>query len=248
MARIVIGMPCFGDVPSEIYEDHARMYAYFGKNYIDHDFYLAIKTKSEQFRARNAIVRSAFEVNADYVLMIDDDMVFDYNDTINADCGKVEAYEFLNKLIAHNVDLVGALYVTRGGYYEPVALKKSGKSYQKINWGDLSREGLTPVDSVGGGVMLMKVSMLRKMEMPIFEPELQWGTDIQLCRKAQELGIQPYIDANVQVGHLSRNRSIVTPKNYASFVADKIMSRSREFTPEVIDTMSENMLTKFNRM
>ncbi len=248
MSRIVVGIPCFGDVPVEVYEDHCRMFAYFNRRYPEHDFYFALKTKSEQFRARNAIIRSALAVNADYVLMIDDDMIFDYNETVNADCGKVESYEFLRKLIAHDVDLVGVLYVTRGGLYEPVALNKAGDLYQKIDWGDINYDGLTPVDSIGGGVMLMKTSLFDKINLPVFEPELKYGTDIQLCRKAQDVGVQPYLDASIQVGHLSRNRQIVTPKNHGDFVKDRILSQSVEYTPRVKDTLSDDMLRGFNKI
>lgn len=245
MARIVIGIPCFGDVPVEVYEDHTRLLYYLGRRYPEHEFFLGIKKKSEQFRARNAIIRSAFSVKADYVLMIDDDMIFEYNDAINAGCTQIDAYEFLHKMIEHDVDLLGILYVTRGGLYEPVALMEHGPSYRKVEWSEITYDGLMPVDSIGGGVMLMKVDMLRKMEMPIFDAEYQWGTDIQLCRKAKALGIQPYIDANIQVGHLSRDRAIVTPKNYGEYITDKILSRSKEFSPVVRETLTEKMLEKF---
>ena len=247
--RILVGIPCFGDVPNEVYEDHARFFYYLGRRYPEYDFYLAIKTKSEQFRARNAIIRAALGVGARYTLMIDDDMVFEYNETFNLECGEVDSYEFLRKMIAHDKEIVGAVYVTRGGAYEPVILMKEGPSYRKIGWDEIE-DGLMPVDSIGGGLMLINNNIFRKggIELPVFEPELEWGTDIQLCRKAQEIGIQPYVDTTIHVGHLSRRREIVTTKNYRDFIEDTMLRRSREFTPIVRETLDVDDLVHFEKL
>jgi hypothetical protein len=66
---IVIGVPCYGTVAPEILEDWMRFAFHCGRRMPDYDFHIAIKTKSEQFRARNAIVEAAVQVNADYLLM-----------------------------------------------------------------------------------------------------------------------------------------------------------------------------------
>jgi len=249
MSRIMIGIPCYGDPAAEVYEDHMRMMYYFGRRYPEHTFFLGLKTKSEQFRARNNIIDAAVGMRCQYTLMIDDDMVFDVSDTYNIDCGQIDAYEFLNKMLAHQKGIVGALYVTRGGLYEPVCLKKYKGSYAKYRWDEI-QPGLMPVDSVGGGIMLIDNGMFGKhgIKLPVFEPELQWGTDIQLCRKAQAIGVQPYVDTDIHVGHLSRSRQIITTKNCRDFQEEKLMSRSREFEATVKGTITEEELKEFDRL
>ena len=49
----------------------------------DYDFELGIKTKSEQFRARNAIVEGAIGRGCDWILMIDDDMIINIEQKLN---------------------------------------------------------------------------------------------------------------------------------------------------------------------
>ncbi len=249
MSRIMIGIPCYGDPATEVYEDHMRMMYYFGRRYPEHTFFLGLKTKSEQFRARNNIIAAALGMKCQYTLMIDDDMIFDTSDTYNIDCKEIAAYEFLNKMLSHQKGIVGGLYVTRGGLYEPVALKKHKGSYRKYRWDEIE-PGLMPVDSVGGGIMLIDNGMFgaHGIKMPVFEMELQWGTDIQLCRKAQEIGVQPYIDTDIHVGHLARNRQIITTKNCRDFQEEKLLSRSREFEAVAGEAITEEELLTYDRI
>jgi len=247
--KILIGIPCYGDPANQVYEDHIRLMYYLGRRYPEIDFYLAVKTKSEQFRARNAIISSSLSVGADYILMIDDDMIFDTHSTYNIECGKVAAYEFLHKMLAHKKEIVGAMYVTRGGAYEPVMLKKHGWGYRKFTWDEVG-DGLIPVDSVGGGAMLIDTILFRKggIKFPVFEPELQWGTDIQLCRKAQELGYQPYVDTTIHLGHLSRERQVATMANSRQLNMDRLSGGTREFAPVIQEAITEKDLENFDKL
>src|SRR5512135_812805 len=97
MSRIVIGIPCWDKVPPEVLDDYMRFAYYLGRRYTEHEFWLGIKTKSEQFRARNSIVEAAYQVNADYLLMMDDDHIIDIGSANYAS----EKYEFLRTLIGH---------------------------------------------------------------------------------------------------------------------------------------------------
>src|SRR3989304_5235782 len=122
---ICIGIPCYRDVPFEVLEDYMRFAFYLGRRYTEYDFFLAIKGKSEQFRARNAIVQAALVYDSDYILMLDDDHVIDINKTLGPDT----SYEFLKVLIGHleadsKKGIIGALYYQRGGKCEPVIMEE----------------------------------------------------------------------------------------------------------------------------
>ena len=95
--RVCIGIPCFQGVTYEVLDDYMRFAYYLGRRNPQYDFFLAIKGKSEQFRARNAIVESAIATGCDYLFMLDDDHVIDIDKTL----GPNDRYDALNKLITH---------------------------------------------------------------------------------------------------------------------------------------------------
>lgn len=212
---IFIGIPCFDMVPPEVLEDYMRFAYYLGRRYEDYNFYLGIKTKSEQFRARNEIVKAALDIGVDYLLMIDDDHIIDFDEAQWA----TKKYEFLKKLIGHieknpKIGLVGALYYERGNECRPVLMKKTTPANYEWLKDEEILGRLQPVDVQGGGVMLLNMKAFDWIPGPMwFEPELIYGTDIQIARKMQEAGFEVYCDTSIEIGHLRAQRMIVTNKN-----------------------------------
>jgi len=213
--RITIGIPCFDKVYPEVLDDYMRLSYYFGRRYPEYDFFLAIKTKSEQFRARNNIIQAALQMDCDFLLFLDDDHIFDWRGSNYAsDC-----YDFLHRLINHmdmdpRLGAVGALYFHRGGQCLPVSLiwDEANKSYRYLTDNEISG-GLQKVDVTGGGVMLLRMEALKLIPEGWCEPELEWGTDFQLCRKLAGLGFTIATDTGIEVGHLSSSVTTITPLN-----------------------------------
>jgi 2-polyprenyl-3-methyl-5-hydroxy-6-metoxy-1,4-benzoquinol methylase len=213
---IFIGMPAYGAVAPEVLEDWGRFMYHLGRRMPEYDFFSGIKTKSEQFRARNAIAEAALTTACDYLLMIDDDHVIDTFGT----GGPTSDYDFLRKLIEHDVDIVGALYWQREGNCNPVAMYRTGgekEGYRFLREDELAHS-LQEVDVCGGGVMLVKVDVLNQLPFPYFAPEFEWGTDIQLCRAAKAKGFKVYLDSSIEIGHLKTERTVVTSRNRHQFV------------------------------
>lgn len=210
--RIFIGVPCYRDVTAELLEDWCRFFYHLGRRMPNYDFELGIKTKSEQFRARNAIVDGAQQTNCDWVLMLDDDMII--NPFVTN--GPTSDYGFLERLIAHDKDICGALYYQRTGGCEPVLMKAVGNGYRFLRDDELTG-GLQRVDVAGGGCLLIKTRVFDKLQFPYFEPEFRYGTDIQLCRQALEKGMEVWADTSIELGHLRTERVIVTSRNRAQF-------------------------------
>jgi 2-polyprenyl-3-methyl-5-hydroxy-6-metoxy-1,4-benzoquinol methylase len=203
--KIFIGIPCYGDVDSKVYEDSIRFAYYLGRRVQEHDFFLGIKTKSEQFRARAAIVQAARQINADYLLMLDDDMIIDIDDHV----GATDKYEFIKKLLEHKKDICGILYFQRGGECRPVLMNRHGKAYRFLR-DDEIKHGLQQVDVAGGGCLLINMRIFDKIAEPYFAPEYEFGTDIQLCQKAAKAGFEIWADTSIELGHVKSSRSIVT--------------------------------------
>lgn len=216
---IFIGIPCYGTVPPEVLEDYMRFAYYLGRRMPDFDFYLGIKAKTEQFRARNLMVEGALQVGADYLFMLDDDHIINWM----VDAGPSVDYAFLQRLIDHDVDIVGGLYYQRTGECAPVAMKRVGDTggYRFLRPDELSG-GLQEVDVAGGGCLLIKTRILDKIPHPVFQPEFQYGTDIQVCRAAQEKGFKVYLDSGFELGHIRDERTVVTSRNRQQFITDAL--------------------------
>lgn len=212
--RIVIGVPCYGSVAPDVLEDFATFTYHLGRRMPEYDFFLAIKTKSEQFRARNAIVEAAQQVNADWLLMLDDDMIVN---PLRETTAASSDYGFLEKLLAHDKDICGALYWQRSGACAPVLMTKVGETGYRFLRDDEVTHGLQKVDVAGGGCLLIKMRMFDRLPQPYFGPEFQYGTDIQLCRAAQAKGFDIWADTSIELGHVRDERVIVTSRNRAQF-------------------------------
>lgn len=211
--RIFIGIPCYGDVAPEVLEDYMRFAFHLGRRLPQYDFVLGIRTKAEQFRARNQIVEGAQGERCDYVLMLDDDMI------INPDVtsGPTDAYGFVEKLLAHDKDIIGALYYLKGGACSPVLMAKSSDRGYRFLRDDEIVHGLQRVDVAGGGCLLIKMRVFDRLPMPFFGPEFEYGTDVQLCRAAAAKGLEVWADTSIELGHLKPTRSIVTSRNRHQF-------------------------------
>ena len=224
--RICIGIPAYGSVPAETLEDYMLFAFYLGRHYQEYDFFIAIKSKSEQFRARNAIVEAALSRDATYLLMLDDDHVIDWENSPSSEPNsKKKPYEFLRTLIHHlesqdKAGIVGAMYYQRGGDCKPVVMKegKNGGYYWMRE--DEIENQLQAVDVTGGGCFLIDMNVFSRIPSPWFEPELQLGTDIQICEKTRNAGFKVFCDTSIVLGHVMNTREIITPKNRLRIAAE----------------------------
>lgn len=203
--RVLIGVPGFAGVLPEAQENFFELAYHCGRYAKGYDFLLKIMTKREQFRARNTLVDLAIMNSCDYLLMLDDDMIVPPN--------------LFLKLVAHDKDIIGALYFQRGGAYHPVLMKQKSekdgfRSIEFLNHYDpaLVKPGLHPVDVIGGGCLLMKVDVFRQLTQPYFWIDGVVGTDVHLCTRLRDAGIQPYADTSIELGHLGE-KPIITSRN-----------------------------------
>jgi 2-polyprenyl-3-methyl-5-hydroxy-6-metoxy-1,4-benzoquinol methylase len=202
--RVLIGVPGFAGVQPEAQENFFELAYHCGRYAMDYDFCLKILTKREQFRARNSLVDLAIMNDCQFLLMLDDDMMVPPN--------------LFLKLVAHDKDIIGALYYQRGGAFHPVLMRQKSvkdgfRSIEFLNHFDhaLVKPGLHPVDVIGGGCLLMKVDVFRSLQQPYFWIDGIVGTDVHLCTRLKDAGIQPYADTSIELGHLGE-KQIVTSR------------------------------------
>lgn len=208
--RIVIGIPSFSGACPEVLQDYMRFAFFCGRHMQEYDFAIAVKGRSEQFRARNSIVNASFQWNADWLFMLDDDHILDTKNDFH------ESYSILKKLLSHKKMICGALYWQRGGNVHPVIMHK----FQDQTFGFFKRNEilgeLQEVDVTGGGCVLINMKLFEKMKEPYFGPEFQYGTDLQLALNAQAQGVQVYCDTSIEVGHMVNEATVITSENAAS--------------------------------
>lgn len=100
--------------------------------------------------ARNKLIRIGLEARADYVLFMDDDLVFPPNS--------------LERLLSHKKDVVGPVYLQRNPPYVTL-----GDPIDDI------KSGLGQMRYIPGGLMLMDTTIFGKINPPWFK--FEWRSD-----------------------------------------------------------------------
>jgi choline kinase len=138
---------------------------------------------------REHLIDKAKEINADYMLWLDSDMVFPST--------------IATRLLNHKKDIVACNYNKRSLPIKTVA-------YADISDWDswvpmLIESGLIKVQGVGMGCMLMKTSIFDKIEKPYFtfsynKEQNDWlGEDFNLQEKLRNVGYEIFIDTTLSM-------------------------------------------------
>lgn len=140
--------------------------------------------------ARQKAFDHAVSTNADYLLLLDDDMSFP-NDIVD-------------RLIKHDLDVVGVNYVSKGAGSRPTAQGADGVVYSR------EKTGIEEVGYMAFGCALIKMAAVREIKGPHFE--VCWvpdkgsylGEDAYFSEKLRWAGIKLHIDhdATHEIGHV----------------------------------------------
>lgn len=188
--RLAIGVPCsFPMIPSSFFHSYALMnkpahiYIYENNGHIDD--------------LRNNIVERALYEGATHLIMMDVDQVY--------------PVETINKLLAHNLPVVGCRVHRRYPPFDSLMLRlekvdENTNAYISV---DEWKEGeLVEVDATGGGCVMFNMDVFRALKYPWYETKIQengrvLGEDIHLCQKIQQAGYKIFVDSSLEVGHLA---------------------------------------------
>ena len=150
--------------------------------------------------ARNNIIWKMYQGNFTHVFFADSDMVFPAGT--------------LQKLLNHDVDIVGGYYVRKRNEFLPTAFKL-GKRPAGL-WETEHVNEFKEVEAIGTGCLLVKRIVFDKVGSPWFE--YRWTgeatgkmvtEDMVFCEKAKERGFKIYCDGTIKCGHV--NMFIITP-------------------------------------
>ena len=208
--RVLIGVAGFHGVIPECQENFFEFAYRCGRDNPEFDFCLKIIIKREQFRARNNLVDLALVNDCQYILMLDDDMIV--------------PPDLFRRLYSHRKDVTGCLYYQRGGAYHPVIMKQTNakdglKGIQFIDHFDpmIRKPGLYRIDGViGGGCMLFKTDVFRKIPQPYFWIDGIVGTDVHVCNQLLDAGVEIWCDTSIELGHVGE-AEIVTSRTIPEY-------------------------------
>ncbi|MBS2020476.1 MAG: hypothetical protein JST00_46900 [Deltaproteobacteria bacterium] len=142
------------------------------------------------------------EIDYDYMLWIDSDVVFRFED--------------FQALLAHKVDMVAGLYLMADGarfaavrHMDETAFKDRGEFEFLTPAETAKQDGLMQVDYCGFGFVLVRRGVFERLEYPWFRPlYVEIGhcsdftsEDVGFCMMAKRAGIPMLVDPKVVVGH-----------------------------------------------
>ena len=209
--KINIFVPTHDNVPAMFAFDLGQLMAYTTHAMPeDTEIGLTFATGTYVHCARQEMMALALENKDDYVLWLDSDMRF--------------PRETFSHLLQHDVTMVGANYSKRSLPPAPVAMKqiRDGSEppellQQTVLAEKPMPEGLTEVEAIGFGVLLMRMKEFHRLppltEGPWFDqhynPEHDdWtGEDVSFCNLIRKkLGIKIYVDRDLSrvTGHIGQ--------------------------------------------
>ena len=201
--KTLIAVPCFDQVPTMFCQSLALM------RKVD-ECTLAMKSGSLVYAARNDLATLAIQLNADYVLWLDSDMVFD-----------PDILERMFKTLKDNdLDILTGLYFRRVPPYTPVLFNKLEIKDEICEWDEFREipEGIFEVGACGFGSVLMKTDVFYDVQGKfgnMFAPIANNGEDIAFCWRARQCGYKIYCDPSIIFGHV--RTSVVNEQFFKAF-------------------------------
>jgi hypothetical protein len=203
--KVIVGIPLMGGTPAASYHDRMMMFKYLGHREED-DYHTQVNPRYcfnlnvtgdilVQY-ARERFAESVLESGADYLFMIDDDML--------------APPDLFFRLAANDKDICAALAFTRNPDHKPVIydviegfdpVTKKDYYVNKFSM-NYPRNSLVQCDAVGFGAVLIKRKVIEAMKTPRFMGMMGCGEDITFCYKAKKLGFEVWMDTRIKLGHL----------------------------------------------
>lgn len=189
--RLVIALPCYDAVSRETALSLAMMSFRIGAHPPDGLEWFGIdwRSTSNLPESRHALaVRAMTRHEATHILWIDSDMAF--------------PQDALHRLVAHDLEIVGANYPRRVRPHTSSATDLDGKCFPP------GRVGLERAGVIGFGLLLMRRSVLEgDYDMPLFAHHDEQGyctEDVTFCRKATARGHEIWVDHDLsrEVHHI----------------------------------------------
>lgn len=179
------------------------------------DTMIGFEVGSLVYNARNNLARQAIKSEADWVLWLDSDMVF------NPD--------FLQRMMKvcteNDIDFLTALCFRRKPPYTPCLFDRLDKVEKGASYTALLSvpEGRFQVGGCGFAGVLMStdvlISVSARFNGRMFDPMDGFGEDVAFCWRARQCGYDIWCDSDIEMGHVGQ--FISTRAVFESYQAQK---------------------------
>lgn len=197
--KVLIAVPCMDQVAAGFAQSLATL------NKVG-ECSVAFIQNSLIYDSRNKIAKMAIEMQSDFVMWFDSDMIF--------------APDVLERLMKHaedGKDIISGLYFRRAAPYTPVLFKTltpcpDGMHAETFN--DYPDETFECA-GIGFGCALVRTQVLFDMAAKFgdwFSPIGRIGEDIAFCIRARELGYKIHVDPTIKCGHIGQ--AVITESFY----------------------------------
>lgn len=201
--KVLIAVPCMDQVPAPFCQSLALLQK-------TGECTLAMQSGSLIYTSRNTLATNAIQMEADYVLWLDSDMVFKPDTLIR----------MMDTLQKNDLDILTGLYFRRVPPYSPVLYDRIEIEDRICDWSEFKRipDGLFEVGACGFGCVLMKTDVFFDVQSKfgnMFAPIDNNGEDIAFCWRARQCGYKVICDPSVLCGHVGY--SVVDGQFYKAF-------------------------------
>jgi predicted O-methyltransferase YrrM len=225
MKHIVVGVPHYGGFSGEFIDSVMFLLSNWKGQYT----WLRMKS-ALVYKARNQMFEHAKMVGADWLLMVDSDIVF--------------PDDALNKLVSLDKDICTGVYYKKAPPHRPEVYRWTGKqvnvheNYSKVP------ESPFKVDSCGGGFMLISKKVLQGMDRNPFNHILHddelIGEDTSFCMRVADKGYEIWCEPTIDLGHIGE---ATVKREHWQFARQQILNRDRQ--PDGIDGWTSTEELKF---
>ena len=175
---------------------------------------VAFQVGSLVYDSRNALGKKALEMNADYVMWFDSDMMFEPDVMVR----------MLEEMKENDLDILSGVYYRRSHPYTPVLFDKLEIKDGQVITTEFAEipDGLFEVGGCGFGCVLMKAEVLfdvMSKYLDLFSPLGKCGEDLSFCIRARECGYKIYADSAYNLGHHSH--TIITKAFFNAYKGAK---------------------------
>lgn len=188
--KTLIAVPCMDTVATPFCQSIATIQK-------EGDCAVSFMVGSLIYDSRNSLVRQALEIEADYILWLDSDMLFNPDLMVR-----------LRADLDEGRDIVTGVYHRRVAPYSPILFKSLTPCEGGVKWegfDDHPKDELFRIAGCGFGGVMMKTDVIFDIGAKYgtwFNPINNVGEDLSFCMRATELGYDIWCDPKVKLGHV----------------------------------------------
>jgi len=202
----VIGICTLTAINNKCYATHLQFAFKLAKENPDYQFVLFTPYRTSIDNFRNTTVKAALELEAKYVMFIDDDSVLE---------GAASMFKHLKDKIDEdeNKHIIMPIVYVRGYPFKPMFFKwvedegiagKGLDHYDDFREQETDEEGLLEVAAIGCSTCLIKTEVFNALPKPYFSTGPTYTEDVFFCVKCHDYieNIGIYLDTTICSGHL----------------------------------------------